>query len=89
MMAVATGNGVKTWQRRDRKAQFATWGVYLVGVAIFVYCWELISDKTIWAFVWDAPDQAADGLGRRVVDLEGLRGAPDLERLLLRHRRRR
>ena len=36
-----------------------------------------------------APDQAADGLGRRVVDLEGLRGGPDLERLLLRHRRRR
>ena len=36
-----------------------------------------------------APHQAADDLGRRVVDLEGLRGGPDLERLLLRHRRRR
>src|SRR5688500_7779615 len=36
-----------------------------------------------------APDQAADDLGRRVVDLEGLRGGPDLERLLPRHRRRR
>src|SRR6185312_14854373 len=30
------------------------------------YCWELISEKTIWAFVWDAPDQAAD-LGSRMV----------------------
>ena len=46
-MAVAIHNGTKVWQRRDRKAQFAAWGVYLVGVAIFIYCWNLISDKTI------------------------------------------
>ena len=59
-MAVAIRNGTKVWQRRDRTAQFAAWGVYLVGVAIFVYCWNLISDKTIWAFVADAPAQAAD-----------------------------
>ena len=65
-MAVAIRNGTKVWQRRDRKAQFAAWGVYLVGVAIFVYCWNLISDKTIWAFVLDAPTQAAD-LGARMV----------------------
>src|SRR5262249_56078673 len=32
----------------------------LAGAAIFIYCWELISDKTIWAFVADAPAQAAD-----------------------------
>ena len=65
-MAVAIRNGTKVWQRRDRKAQFATWGVYLVGAAIFIYCWNLISDKTIWAFVLDAPTQAAD-LGARMV----------------------
>ena len=33
---------------------------WLAGAAIFVYCWQLISDKTIWAFVIDAPTQAAD-----------------------------
>jgi len=65
-MAVAIKDGTKVWQRRERKAQFATWAVYLAGVAIFVYCWELISDKTIWAFVLDAPEQAAD-LGARMV----------------------
>ena len=65
-MAVAIRNGTKVWQRRDRKAQFATWGVYLVSAAIFIYCWNLISDKTIWAFVLDAPTQAAD-LGARMV----------------------
>jgi phosphonate transport system permease protein len=65
-MAVAIRKGTKVWQRRDRKAQFATWGVYLVGVAIFIYCWNLISDRTIWAFVLDAPTQAAD-LGARMI----------------------
>jgi len=65
-MATATKDGIKVWQRRDRKAQLATWAVYLAGVAIFVYCWELISDKTIWAFVLDAPEQAAD-LGARMI----------------------
>jgi len=66
MMAVEIQNGTKVWQRRERKAQFAAWGVYLVGVAIFIYCWNLISDKTIWAFVLDAPTQAAD-LGARMI----------------------
>ena len=65
-MAVAIRNGTKVWQRRDRKVQFAAWGVYLVGVAVFIYCWNLISDKTIWAFVLDAPTQAAD-LGARMI----------------------
>ena len=66
MMAVAIQDGTKMWQRRERGAQFATWGVYLVGVAIFVYCWQLISDRTTWDFVWDAPEQAADLASRMV-----------------------
>jgi hypothetical protein len=27
----------------------------LVAVAVFVYCWQRISDATTWFFVWDAP----------------------------------
>jgi phosphonate transport system permease protein len=65
-MAVALRHGTKMWHRRERGAQFATWAAWLVGVAVFIYCWELISDKTIWAFVADAPTQAAD-LGVRMV----------------------
>ena len=65
-MAVTLRHGTKVWHRRERSAQFATWAAWLIGAAIFVYCWELISDKTIWAFVWDAPEQAAD-LGARMV----------------------
>jgi phosphonate transport system permease protein len=59
-MAIELWHGTKVWHRRERGAQFATWAAWLVGAAIFIYCWELISDKTIWAFVADAPAQAAD-----------------------------
>ncbi len=44
----------------------AVWFGWLIGVAIFVYCWRLISDKTIWMFVTDAPKQAADMASRMV-----------------------
>jgi phosphonate transport system permease protein len=50
----------KTWQRRTTRAQFAVWAAWLAGTALFVYCFDLISDKTIWAFVLDAPEQAHD-----------------------------
>jgi len=65
-MAVALQDGTKVWRRRERGAQLAVWAAWLVAVAIFVLCWQLISDKTIWAFVTDAPAQAAD-LGVRMV----------------------
>jgi phosphonate transport system permease protein len=57
---------LKVWQRRDHKLQLAIWAAWLVAIALFVYCFQLISEKTIWAFVWDAPEQAAD-LGARMV----------------------
>jgi phosphonate transport system permease protein len=59
-MAVALRHGTKIWHRRERGAQFAIWLAWLAAAAIFIYCWQLISDKTIWAFVTDAPAQAAD-----------------------------
>ena len=59
-------NVPKVWQRRDRKLQLAIWAAWLIATALFVYCFQLISEKTIWAFVWDAPEQAAD-LGARMV----------------------
>lgn len=56
----------KVWQRRTTRKQFAVWFAWLIGIAIFSYCWQLISDKTIWAFVSDAPRQAADMASRMV-----------------------
>jgi phosphonate transport system permease protein len=58
MTAIAAG--VRTWRRRDRRTQLLVWVAWLFAVALFVGCFQLISDKTIWAFVWDAPQQAGD-----------------------------
>ncbi len=58
--------GAKVWKRRTTGRQMLVWFGWLIGVAIFVYCWKLISDKTIWFFVLDAPKQAAD-MGERMV----------------------
>jgi len=65
-MAVTLEQGTKVWRRRERTVQFAIWAAWLLAAAVFVYCWQQISDKTIWAFVTDAPTQAAD-LGARMV----------------------
>ncbi len=65
-MAVALRNGTKAWQRREPRAQIAIWLAWLAAVALFVGCFHLISDKTIWAFVWDAPRQAGDLAARMV-----------------------
>jgi phosphonate transport system permease protein len=65
-MTIARRNGTLIWRRRAHGAQFATWLIWAAGTAVFVYCWQLISDKTIWPFVTDAPAQAADLAGRMV-----------------------
>lgn len=65
-MTVAVKDGVKIWRRRDRNIQLAIWATWPAATAAFVFCFQLISEKTIWAFVWDAPVQAAD-LGARMV----------------------
>lgn len=63
-MPVNTSNGSKVWQRRTRNESLARWAVWLVGTAVFVYCWQQISVATTWFFVWDAPAIAGDIWGR-------------------------
>jgi phosphonate transport system permease protein len=65
-MPVQVVGGVKRWQRRERGRQLAIWLGWLAGTAVFVACWQLIAESTIWAFVWDAPRQGADLLARMV-----------------------
>jgi phosphonate transport system permease protein len=65
-MTITRRNGTLVWHRRTHGAHFATWLIWAAGAALFVYCWQLISEKTIWPFVTDAPEQAAD-LGARMV----------------------
>ncbi len=54
------------WQHRTPKGRLLLWGGWLFLAALFVYCWKVMTEGTIWAFVYDAPSQAAD-LGSRMV----------------------
>ena len=59
-MAVNQQGEKKVWQRFDRKKQRLHWAGWFTGTAIFVYCFQLISEKTFWMFVWDSPNQVGD-----------------------------
>ena len=58
--------GLNVWQRRERNKQLAIWFGWLCGTALFVYCWQVVSEATTWAFFWDAPRIAGD-IGSRMV----------------------
>lgn len=49
---------------RTRGARLAQWFGWLALVALTVWCWRIMTADTIWAFVADAPTQAADIGGR-------------------------
>jgi len=58
--------GGPVWKRRTDLKQWSIWAAWLVGISIAVYAWQLISEKTIWMFVWDAPRQMGDIVTRMV-----------------------
>jgi phosphonate transport system permease protein len=64
VMPVATVDGSRTWQRRSTLAQWGVWLGWLALAALFVLCWQVMNQHTIWLFVEDAPRQAADLLSR-------------------------
>lgn len=49
-----------TWHHRAPKARLQLWGFWFVTVALFIWCWQLMTARTMWVFVWDAPTAAAD-----------------------------
>lgn len=59
-MPVVTSGTTRIWQRRDRNRQLTIWAAQFIAVAIFMYCWHLVSERTTWYFVLDAPRVAAD-----------------------------
>ena len=61
-----TRNGDLSWKHRATATQLRNWAAWLIGIAIVSFAWHLISEKTIWFFVQDAPRQAAD-MGARMV----------------------
>ena len=59
-MPIKTKSGHDTWRRRTQRESLSHWLMWLIGVAIFAYCWQQISNATTWFFVWDAPRIAND-----------------------------
>jgi phosphonate transport system permease protein len=66
VMPESTRNGIETWRLRTSKEQWIRWVYWLIGIAIIMYAWQMISEKTVWFFVTDAPSQAADIASRMV-----------------------
>ncbi|MDT8853781.1 phosphonate ABC transporter, permease protein PhnE [Paracoccaceae bacterium Fryx2] len=54
------------WRRRTPRTALLIWAGWFALVALFVFCWQVMNRGTIWAFVWDAPRQAAD-IGSRMM----------------------
>lgn len=54
------------WKKRDPLQQYAHWAGWMLGGMLFVWCWALISENTIWEFLYDADEQAASLIGRMI-----------------------
>jgi len=54
------------WTYRTPRKRLLIWGGWLALVALFIYCWQIMTAGTMWVFVWDAPTQAAD-IGSRMM----------------------
>ncbi len=52
------------WRRRTPAKSLAVWACWLAAVLLIVQCWTILNENTIWEFVYDAPAQAGDLLGR-------------------------
>ncbi len=56
----------EVWRHRTPRKRLFMWMGWLALVALFVWCWQLMTENTIWPFVLDAPRQAGD-IGARMV----------------------
>ncbi|WP_306119881.1 MULTISPECIES: phosphonate ABC transporter, permease protein PhnE [unclassified Roseitalea] len=56
----------QVWTYRTPRARLLIWTGWVALVALFVWCWQLMTRDTIWFFVQDAPRQAVD-IGSRMV----------------------
>lgn len=60
MVRQTLADGRRVWSRRTGRESLVRWFGWLLGVAVFVWCWNRISQATTWFFVWDAPRIAGD-----------------------------
>ncbi|WP_394425727.1 phosphonate ABC transporter, permease protein PhnE [Vreelandella stevensii] len=64
MPVSSSPQGVPQWQRRTTRAQWLQYVAWLAGVCLFLLCWKVISDNTMWVFVEDAGRQGSDLINR-------------------------
>ncbi|MEM6354194.1 MAG: phosphonate ABC transporter, permease protein PhnE [Pseudomonadota bacterium] len=65
-MAVRETADGPAWRLRTPRGTLMIWAGWFAVVALTVWCWQLMTETTIWSFVYDAPRQAAD-IGSRMV----------------------
>ncbi len=54
----------KHWQAKVRRQAWIVWGGWFVTLLLTAYCWQVMNETTIWMFIYDAPEQAADLVSR-------------------------
>jgi phosphonate transport system permease protein len=64
MPVLAHADGRRGWRHITPGAELARFAGWLALVALTVFCWRVMTEDTIWAFVESAPQQAADIFGR-------------------------
>lgn len=52
------------YYQRLQKKTWGVWAGWFATVVFTVYCWQVMTQDTLWGFVYDAPTQAADLLSR-------------------------
>ncbi|MHC2076100.1 phosphonate ABC transporter, permease protein PhnE [Agrobacterium tumefaciens] len=57
-------DGDNTWRKLTPRCELIQWIGWLMLVAFFVFCWQIMTKDTIWAFIYDAPRQGGDILSR-------------------------
>ncbi|MCK6453326.1 MAG: phosphonate ABC transporter, permease protein PhnE [Alphaproteobacteria bacterium] len=66
MPVAHAADGRVAWRRRTPRQDLLRWFGWFLLVALTVFCWQVMTQDTIWSFVADAPTQAAD-IGQRMV----------------------
>lgn len=54
------------WRKRSKRQELALFMAWVMGLALFIWAFKLMTQDTIWAFVWDAPKQMQD-VGSRML----------------------
>ncbi len=66
MNAITHKKSPPSWQLRDSASSWRHFLSWLAGTMLVVWCFQVMTSETIWAFVYDAPTQAID-IGSRML----------------------